>query len=67
MCNALHRLCLKKFPLHADLGTDRRSGEVRLTVNGALSLSEVRTHYAQCGAASPRFLPYVRKPQVTEQ
>jgi hypothetical protein len=24
-------------------------------------------HYAHCGAAHPRFLPYVRKPQVAEQ
>jgi hypothetical protein len=39
----------------------------RLTVNGHLSLAEARTSYAQCGAASPRFLPYVRKPDVTEQ
>jgi hypothetical protein len=46
---------------------DGDAGEVRLTVNGALSLDEARKHYAQCGAAHPRFLPYVRKPQVTEQ
>jgi len=46
---------------------DGDAGEVRLTVNGALSLSEAREHYAHCGAAHPRFLPYVRKPQVTEQ
>jgi hypothetical protein len=30
-------------------------------------LNEARSHYAQCGAAHPRFLAYVRKPQVTEQ
>jgi hypothetical protein len=36
-------------------------------VNGALSLSEAREHYAQFGAAHPRFLPYVRKPQATER
>jgi hypothetical protein len=30
-------------------------------------LNEAREHYAQCGAAHPRFLPYVRKPQVAEQ
>jgi hypothetical protein len=46
---------------------DDDAAEVRLTVNGALSLNEAREHYAQCGAAHPRFLPYVRKPQVTEQ
>ena len=43
------------------------ASEVRLTVNGTLSLAEARAHYAQCGAAHPRFLPYVRKPQLTEQ
>jgi hypothetical protein len=32
-------------------------------VNGTLSLAEARTHYTQCGAAHPRFLPYVRMPQ----
>ncbi|MGH9600008.1 MAG: hypothetical protein ACRD27_09085 [Terracidiphilus sp.] len=40
---------------------------MRLTVNGQLSLDEARAHYDRCGAAHPRFLPYVRKPQVTEQ
>lgn len=46
---------------------DEDAGEVRLTVNGHLSLAEARLHYAQCGAAHPRFLPYVRKPQAIEQ
>ena len=46
---------------------DRDAAEVRLTVNGQLSLSEARAFYAECGAAHPRFLPYVRKPQATEQ
>ncbi|MGB6745068.1 MAG: CPCC family cysteine-rich protein [Terracidiphilus sp.] len=46
---------------------DDDATDVRLTVNGQLSLSQARTHYAECGAAHPRFLPYVRKPQVTEQ
>jgi len=46
---------------------DDDASDVRLTVNGQLSLNEAREHYAQCGAAHPRFLPYVRKPQVTEQ
>jgi hypothetical protein len=40
---------------------------VRLTVNGSLSLSEAREHYARIGAAHPRFLPYVRRPLSTEQ
>jgi hypothetical protein len=46
---------------------DEDASEVRLTVNGALSLSEAREHYARCGAAHPRFLPYVRKPQASER
>jgi hypothetical protein len=46
---------------------DIDAAEVRLTVNGQLSLNEARTHYAECGAAHPRFLPYVRKPLDTEQ
>ena len=45
---------------------DEDASEVRLTVNGQLSLNEAREHFAHCGAAHPRFLPYVRKPQVTE-
>lgn len=43
------------------------AAEVRLTVNGQLSLNEARTNFVQCGAAHPRFLPHVRKPGVTEQ
>ena len=46
---------------------DADATEVRLTVNGQLSLSEARNYYAHCGAAHPRFLPYVRKPQQAEQ
>jgi hypothetical protein len=46
---------------------DEDAAEVRLTVNGQLSLNEAREHFALCGAAHPRFLPYGRKPQVTEQ
>jgi hypothetical protein len=46
---------------------DEDAGDVRLTVNGALSLNEAREHYTHCGAAHPRFLPYVREPQVTER
>jgi hypothetical protein len=41
--------------------------EIRLTVNGDLSLAEARQHYARCGAAHPRFLPYVRGPENAEQ
>jgi hypothetical protein len=46
---------------------DADAAEVRLTVNGHLSLSDARASYARCGAADTRFLPYVRKPDVTEQ
>ena len=46
---------------------DGDSGEVRLTVNGELSLDEARANYCRMGAAHSRFLPHVRKPQVTEQ
>jgi hypothetical protein len=45
---------------------DEDAGEVRLTVNGQLSLAEARDHYAACGAADPRFVPYVRKPEGSE-
>ena len=40
---------------------------VRLTVNGQLSLREARNSFAACGASDPRFLPYVRKPQMAER
>ncbi|MGH9606971.1 MAG: CPCC family cysteine-rich protein [Terracidiphilus sp.] len=46
---------------------DEDAAEVRQTVNGQLSLKEARAHFSLFGAAHPRFLPYVRKPQVTEQ
>jgi len=46
---------------------DVDASDVRLTVNGALSLNQARAYYTEYGAAHPRFLPYVRKPQVTEQ
>jgi hypothetical protein len=46
---------------------DDDASEVRLTVNGQLSLKEARVNYAQCGAAHPRFLPYIRRPQPTEK
>jgi len=46
---------------------DDDAGEVRLTVNGILSLTESRAHYLECGAAHPRFLPHVRQPEASEQ
>ncbi len=46
---------------------DSDAREVRRTVNGELSLLQAREYYACYGAAHPRFLPYVRKPRVTEQ
>lgn len=46
---------------------DVDASDVRLTVNGQLSLDEAREYYTCCGAAHPRFIPYVRKPQVFEQ
>jgi len=46
---------------------DADATEVRLTVNGQLSLKQVRFYFEQCGAAHPRFLPYVRKPELTER
>ena len=46
---------------------DADASDVRLTVNGQLSLDEARAYFAQCGAAHPRFLLYVRKPQPAEQ
>ena len=46
---------------------DADASEVRLTVNGDLSLDEARGHYARCGAAHPRFLAYVRKAEVIEE
>ena len=45
---------------------DEDAYEIRLTVNGHLSLAEAREFYARCGASNPRFLPYVRKPTGTE-
>jgi hypothetical protein len=45
---------------------DADASEVRLTVNGHLSLEEARQHYAHFGAADPRFLPYVRHPRNSE-
>ena len=41
---------------------DADASEVRLPVNGDLSLAEARSFYSRYGAAHPRFLPYVRKP-----
>lgn len=46
---------------------DDDASDVRLTVNGSLSLLEARRFYLQCGAAHPRFLRYVRKPELAER
>jgi hypothetical protein len=46
---------------------DTDSYQARLTVNGQLSLDEARENFLQFGAAHPRFLPYVRKPQPAER
>lgn len=46
---------------------DEDAGDVRLTVNGVLSLDEARKHYLECGASHPSFLRYVRKPLLAEQ
>ena len=45
---------------------DEDAAEVRLTVNGTLSLSEARMYFARCGAAHPRFVPHVRRPDAAE-
>ncbi|HTA79079.1 MAG TPA: CPCC family cysteine-rich protein [Terracidiphilus sp.] len=45
---------------------DEDAQEIRLTVNGHLSLAEARASYARCGAADLRFLPYVRTPEESE-
>jgi Cysteine-rich CPCC len=46
---------------------DEDAEEVRLTVNGNLSLCDARHHYSDCGASDPRFLTYVRKPELAER
>lgn len=46
---------------------DADAAEVRLTVNGMLSLLDARMHFRECGAAHPRFVPFVRRPQASEQ
>jgi hypothetical protein len=46
---------------------DEDASEVRLTVNGQLSLNQARQNFTQCGASHPRFLPYVRKPMPAER
>ena len=45
---------------------DDDAAEVRMTVNGQLSLDQARDYYAHCGAAHPRFLPHVRQPVGSE-
>ena len=46
---------------------DADASEVHLTVNGDLSLAEAREYFHRCGAAHPRFLPYVRVPELSER
>ena len=46
---------------------DPDADDVRRTVNGDLSLKEARAFFQSCGASHPRFLPYVRQPEVTER
>lgn len=46
---------------------DSDADEVRLTVNGTLSLAEARLHFLRCGAAHPRYLGYVRQPTDAER
>jgi len=46
---------------------DGDASQVRLTVNGQLSLDEARRNFARVGAAHPRFLPYVRLPEPGER
>lgn len=45
---------------------DEDAADVRLTVNGALSLNEARIHYAECGASHPSFRGFVRGPLEDE-
>ncbi|WP_263357205.1 CPCC family cysteine-rich protein [Acidicapsa ligni] len=42
------------------------AAEVRLTVNGELSLRQARLNFQACGAAHPRFVRYVR-PALPEE
>jgi hypothetical protein len=46
---------------------DRDATDVRFTVNGELSLRAARQNYELCGAAHPRFQPYVRQPEASER
>ncbi len=46
---------------------DENAAEVRLTVNGQLSLSEAREHFVLCGASHPRYVTFVRQPQTAER
>jgi hypothetical protein len=46
---------------------DADAEEVRLTVNGTLSLAQARLHFAECGAADPRYLDYVRQATDAER
>ena len=46
---------------------DEDAMQVRMTVNGHLSLSDARQYFLECGASHPRFLSYVRKPETAEK
>jgi len=46
---------------------DSDAADVRLTVNGQLSLNTARANYAKFGASHPRFLQYVRGPEPAER
>lgn len=43
------------------------ASEVRWTANGNLSLAMARLNFQECGAASPRFIHWVRKAAPEEQ
>jgi hypothetical protein len=45
---------------------DEDASVVRFTVNGQLSLNQAREYFVRFGACDPRFLPYVREPQMSE-
>ena len=46
---------------------DADAAVVRRTANGQLSLLQARDYFTRFGAADPRFLQYVRRPQAYEQ
>jgi len=46
---------------------DSDANQIRYTVNGELSLTAARNYFRSCGAAHPRFQPYVRQPFSVER